>query len=81
MRISKRGSRYIRRPLWQAALYGSWFDPGLKKVYENKIKAGTHHFVAVGAVANKLVRIIYVILRDNKPYVPEAEMNPSLDCQ
>jgi transposase len=70
MRMSKRGSRYLRRALWQAALYGSWFDPGLKQVYEQKIKAGRHHFVAIGAVANKLVHIIYAILRDNKPYEP-----------
>jgi len=70
MRMSKRGSRYLRRALWQAALFGSWFDPGLKQVYEQKIKAGKHHVVAVGAVANKLVRIIFAILHDNKPYEP-----------
>lgn len=70
MRMSKRGSQYLRRALWQAALYGSWFDPDLKQVYEQKIKAGNHHIVAVGGVANKLVHIIYAILRDNKRYEP-----------
>jgi transposase len=69
-RISKRGSRYLRRAVWQAAQGAARHDPVLKEVYERKRLAGKHHTVAVGAVANKLVHIIYAVLRDNQPYVP-----------
>jgi hypothetical protein len=42
----------------------------LKPYYEEKRRGGKHHFAVVEAVANKLVHIIYAILRDNKPYFP-----------
>jgi len=69
-RMSKRGSRYLRRAVWQAAQVAARDDPALKPAYEEKRRAGKHHFAAVGAVANKLVHIIYAVLRDNKPYEP-----------
>jgi hypothetical protein len=37
------------------------------------MKAGKHPAVAVGAVANKLLHIIYALLRDNKPYVSDVD--------
>jgi transposase len=69
MRISKRGSPYLRRALWQAASGARQYDPALRQRYTKQIQAGKHAAVAVGAVANKLLHIIYAILRDNKPYV------------
>jgi len=71
-RMSKRGSHYLRRAIWQAAHTAARDDPALKPYYEAKRRAGKHHFGAVGAVANKLTHIIYAVLRDNKPYVPVA---------
>jgi transposase len=69
-RMSKRGSHYLRRALWQGALVAALHDPVLKLLYEEKKRAGKHPIVAVGAVANKLVHIIYAVLRDNKLHVP-----------
>lgn len=31
---------------------------------------GKHHLTAVGAVARKLCNIIFVILKENRPYLP-----------
>jgi transposase len=45
-------------------------DPALCPPYEEKRRAGKHHLAAVGAIANKLVHIIYAVLRDNKPCAP-----------
>ena len=75
MRISKRGSPYLRRALWQAACGAGQYDPALRKRYEKQMQAGKHPAVATGAVANKLLHIIYAILRDNKPYAPAVD-NP-----
>jgi len=76
-RMSKRGSHYLRRAIWQAAQVAARDDPALKPFYEEKRRGGKHHFAAVGAVANKLVHIIYAVLRDNKPYVPAVRETAS----
>lgn len=79
MRRSKRGSPHLRRAIWQAALIASWHDPLLKQLYQRKPACGKHHSVAVGAVANKLIHIIYAVLRDGRAYAPVPPA--SRDCQ
>ena len=63
-KISKRGSPYLRRAIWRAA----FCDPILSEYYQSLRARGKHHLTAVGAVARKLCNIIFVILRDNRPY-------------
>lgn len=74
-RLSKRGSPYLRRALWQAAFVASFHDPALSLHYQQLRKRGKAHGTAVGAVARKLTHIIFAILRDNKPYVPRSPHN------
>ncbi|MGM8366747.1 IS110 family transposase [Virgibacillus sp. W0181] len=69
-RLSKRGSPYLRRALWQAAFVASYHNPALSLHYQKLRKRGKAHGTAVGAVARKLTHIIFAILRDNKPYEP-----------
>jgi transposase len=66
--ISKRGSPYLRRAIWNAAMVASFNDPVLSQYYQKKRAEGKHHSVAIGAVARKLTNIIFAVLRDNKPY-------------
>lgn len=68
--ISKRGSPYLRRALWQAAFVASNHDPALSLHYQKLRDRGKAHGTAVGAVARKLTHIVFAILRDNKPYEP-----------
>lgn len=69
-KMSKRGSPYLRRAIWQAAFVASTQDPALS-VYYNKLRdRGKTHGTAVGAVARKMTHIIFAILRDQKPYEP-----------
>ena len=70
-RMSKRGSPYLRRALFQAALVacvGTKPDPVLSAFYQKKIAEGKHHSTAVGAVARKMCNIIYSVLTENRPY-------------
>jgi len=76
-RISKRGSPYLRRAIWQAAFVASNHDPALSLHYQRLRKRGKSHGTAVGAVARKLTHIIFAILRDNKPYEPRPQPDPS----
>lgn len=68
--LSKRGSPYLRRALWQAAFVASNHDPALSQHYQKLRQRGKAHGTALGAVARKLTHIIFAILRDNKPYEP-----------
>ena len=67
-KISKRGSPYLRRAIWLAAGVAAFHDPILSEYYQSLKSRGKHHLTAVGAVARKLCNIIFVILRDNRPY-------------
>lgn len=76
-RISKRGSPYLRRAIWQAAFVASFHDPALSLHYQKLRKRGKAHGTAVGAVARKLTHIIFAILRDNEPY--EVRISPDIN--
>ena len=66
--MSKRGSPYLRKALFQAALIASRHDPVLKAFYDKKRAEGKHHLTALGAVSRKLCYIIHAILTKNEPY-------------
>lgn len=68
-RMSKRGSPYLRRAIWQAAICSIQYNPGLKEFYNKKRSEGKAHGTAVGAVARKLSYIIFAIMRDKSDYV------------
>ena len=70
--MSKRGSPYLRKALFQAALVASFKDPVLSTYYQKKRNEGKHHLTCVGAVARKMCNIIYAVLKNNQPYVPKA---------
>jgi transposase len=67
--MSKRGSPYLRHALWLAATIAVRHDPELQAFYEAKRKEGKHYGTAIGAVCRKLLARIYVILKEQRPYV------------
>lgn len=67
-RMSKRGSPHLRYALWQAASMAIQYDPELKAYYQAKRAEGKHHGTALGAVCNKLISRIFIILKDQRPY-------------
>lgn len=69
-RMSKRGSPYLRRAIWNAAITSIQFDQVLKSFYGKKRAEGKSHKTAVGAAARKLTYIIFAVMRDKKDYVP-----------
>ena len=75
-KISKRGSPYLRRAIWLAAQRAAFCDPILSEYYQSLRARGKHHLTAVGGVARKLCNIIFVILKENRPYLPMPPKNP-----
>lgn len=74
-KISKRGSPYLRRAIWLAAQRAAFCDPILSEYYQSLRARGKHHLTAVGGVARKLCNIIFVILKENRPYQPTPPKN------
>ena len=66
--MSKRGSPYLRRALFQSALRAEFCDPVFSDYYQKKITEGKHHLVATNAVARKLCHTIFAVLTKNEPY-------------
>lgn len=66
--LSKRGSPYLRKALYQAAFIAENNDPVFKAYYLKKRSEGKHHMVATNAVARKLCHTIYAVLKNNTTY-------------
>lgn len=66
--MSKRGSPYLRRALFQSALRSEFCDPVFSDYYQKKISEGKHHLVATNAVARKLCHTIFAVLTKDEPY-------------
>lgn len=70
--MSKRGSPYLRKALFSAALVAYRYDPTFRAFYEKKKAEGKHHLTIMGAIARKLCYVIYAILKKNEPYKIKA---------
>lgn len=69
-KMSKRGSRYLRTAAIQAAEVAALVakDPMFRAIYEKQKAKGKKHMVAISHVANKLLHVVFSILKNQKPY-------------
>lgn len=67
-KMSKRGSPYLRKALFQATLIAAFHDPVFSAFYQKKRAEGKHHLTSIGAVARKLCNTIFAVLKYNAPY-------------
>ena len=67
--MSKRGSPYLRLALWQAAFMAIQHDPELRAYYDRKRAEGKAHGTVLGAICRKLLARIYVVLKEQRPYL------------
>ena len=66
--LTKRGSKQLRRALFIAASVAKRCDPSFKAVYDKKRAEGKRYTEANIVVSRKLVRVIYSVLTNDKPY-------------
>lgn len=71
-KMSKRGSKYLRKAVYQASFIASQRDPMFKAIYTKQRSRGKAHTVALTHVAHKMLHVIWSILKNNKPYVCTA---------
>lgn len=66
--MEKRGSRYLRYAIFNAAKYVCHWDPTFADYLSRKRAEGKHYNVAISHAAKKLVRIIYALEKSRQPY-------------
>ena len=66
--MEKRGSRYLRYALYNAATYVCLWDPTFKAYLSKKRAEGKHYYVALSHAAKKLVRVIYQLKKSGQQY-------------
>lgn len=76
-RMSKRGSKYLRTAVMEAASVAALVsgDPMFRAVYDRQKERGKHHKVATSHVANKMLHVIFSVLKNNKAYTPRLGEN------
>lgn len=66
--ISKRGNKYLRHVLFNAAFIARQHNPDLGRYHAQKLAEGKHYFSALCAVERKLVHLIYAVWKRGTPY-------------
>jgi transposase len=64
---TKNGNKYLSWAFVEAANFAIRFEPLIARYYQRK-KAKTHRVVAIKAVAHKLARACYYVMRDEVPF-------------
>ncbi len=75
VRMSKQGSKNMRKILFNIAKGAITYNPLITEVYEKKISHGMSKMAAIGVCMHKILRIIYGMLKNKQAY------NPLIDKQ
>jgi len=75
IRMSKQGSKNMRKILFNIAKGAITFNPLIKDIYDKKVSQGMSKMAAIGVCMHKILRIIYGILKNKQVY------NPLIDKQ
>lgn len=75
--MEKRGSRYLRYALFNAARYVCQWEPTFAAYLAKKRAEGKHYNVAISHAAKKLVRLIFALQRSGRSYCIPAEIPAS----
>ena len=71
-KMEKRGSRYLRWALLNAAKYVCKWEPTFAVYLRKKLAEGKHYNVAVSHAAKKLVRLLYHLETTGEKYIPQT---------
>lgn len=67
-KMVKRGSPHLRWALLQVAQKVARYSPSFKSYFRTKLEQGKHYNVAITHVAKKLIRILFFLLKNNRPF-------------
>lgn len=73
-KMSKQGRTAPRQILYMVALSAIQCNPLIKEIYEKHQKQGKHNMAAIGICMHKILRILYGMLKNNKPFDPHIDI-------
>ena len=73
MHMSKKGRREPRRILFMVALTAIRDNPLIRKIYLYHTGKGMEKMAAIGLCMHKILRIVYGMLKHNRPFDPEID--------
>ncbi len=75
-KLSRTGNPYLRYYLVEAANRVRMHDPEYKAYYQRKYQESKvhHHKRAMVLTARKLVRLVFILLHENRPYIKPGEV-------
>ena len=68
--MSKRGSPYLRRAIWLAAVVAVSRNDLFKYLFQQKMNSGKTYFQAMGYICHKLLNTVFAILKTGEDYKP-----------
>ena len=74
IKMSKQGRKQPRHILYMITLVAIKSNPLIKQIYEKHQKNGKHNMAAMGICMHKILRIIYGMLKHNKPFDPRIDI-------
>lgn len=77
-RISKRGNRHLRRVIWLMATAVVMHNEYFREYFKRRREEGLPYKKAVLAVAHKLLRTIYAMLKYKKPFSLNHSLSPCM---
>jgi hypothetical protein len=72
--MSKQGRKQPRHILYMITLAAIKCNPLIKQIYEKYQKNSKHNMAAMGICMHKILRIIYGMLKHNKPFDPQIDI-------
>ena len=69
-RVPKRSNKKLKSLLYLSALNISNFNKEMKLYRERKTMEGKHYFLVMNNIANKLLRIVFAVVKSGVPYDP-----------
>ena len=75
IRMSKQGRKEPRRILYMVALTAIRCNPLIRNVYQHHLARGKCKMAAIGVCMHKILRIIYGMLKHQKPFDPQVDID------
>lgn len=71
-RITKRGNKHLRRVIWLMAVSVVRWNEYFRAYFLRRVKEGLPYKKAILAVAHKLIRVIFAMLKSKQKFNPQA---------
>jgi transposase len=80
IKMSKQGRKAPRKILYMIALSATQYNPLIRQLYEKHREQGIHKMAALGICMHKVLRIVYGMLKHNKPFDPQIDVANQQRC-